>query len=422
MSTITVVGLGYMGLPMASVLATNGHKVLGVDISKKRVEALRNGECPFEEPGLPELIEQAFESGNLTVDTSPAHAEFYILAVPTPFVPSTKTVDLSAVRSAAESIAPVLKKGDVVILESTVPPKATEGVVGKTLEALTELKLDKDFFVAHCPERAFPGKTLEELVGNDRIIGCDVPEAAARVEALYSTFSKGNLHTSKMAEAEATKVLENTYRDINIALANEFAKISEELGINAWEVIRLANYHPRVNVHFPGPGVGGHCIAIDPWFLAETSDRSRIIPTARAINDGMPLHVTNIVTRILEPIAGARNVTLLGVAYKADVDDSRETPAEHVATILNHRGFTVRAHDPHVKSGFHNLERNLEEAVRDADCLVLTTNHSAYLSLDPEEVGKLMRTRVIVDTRNHLNLSLWQEAGFAVHSLGNGRI
>lgn len=414
---VAVIGLGYMGLPMAALLAKNGLKVTGVDIDKKKIESLQQGAAPFDEPGLGEALEAALLSGNLSFSEKTPVADFFVIAVPTPFVHSTRTSDLSYVRAATQSVATVIKKGDIVILESTVPPATCQTVIMPILEE-TGLKDRTDFHVIHCPERAFPGNTIHELVHNDRLVGADDDRAGEQVKALYERFVKGSIYVTNSQTAEMVKLMENTYRDVNIALANEFAKIAEENDINVWEAIQLANKHPRVNIHLPGPGVGGHCIAIDPWFLSETSERANLIRAARHINDDMPLHAVRLTTNLLPK--GAKRVALLGVAYKPDVDDARETPASHVAELFRQRGYETRAHDFHVKDKDFDLYE-LEEAVEDADAIVLITHHALYKDVDPIKIGKLVKNRLLVDTRNHLDHSKWKEAGFTVVVLGSGR-
>ncbi len=415
---VAVIGLGYMGLPMAALLAQNGLKVTGVDIDADKVASLKTGAVPFDEPGLGEVLESAIKSGNLTFVTKVPKADFFIVAVPTPFVISTRTSDLSYVRSATKSIAPLLEKGNIVILESTVPPATCTNVMVPIFEEIAHLENTKDFHVVHCPERAFPGNTMKEIVFNDRMVGADNVEAGEKVVKLYESFVQGSIYLTNSATAEMVKLMENTYRDVNIALANEFAKIAEENDVNIWEAISLANKHPRVNVHLPGPGVGGHCIAIDPWFLTETSERASLIRAARHINDDMPMHVVRLTTSLMPK--GSKRVTLLGVAYKPDVDDARETPATHIMELFRQRGFDARAHDFHVKHTDFELHE-LDEALADADALILVTHHALYKDLDPRRIAKLVRNRLLIDTRNHLDHKKWAEAGFTIKVLGNGR-
>lgn len=417
--SVCVLGLGYMGLPMAALLATNGHHVLGVDIDRKKVARLARGEIAFEEPGLDELVHAALARGTLRFSPTIEPADAFIIAVPTPLVEGAKRSELRYVVLAAGSVASVLKQGDLVILESTVPPKTTEKVVIPILET-TGLAAGTDFYVAHCPERAIPGRTLEELVHNDRIIGAVNGRSAEETRRLYGAFVRGAMHITDTTTAEMVKLMENTSRDINIAMANEFAKIAEEVGVNVWEAIELANHHVRVNILKPGPGVGGHCIAVDPWFLTENSIKAQIIKMAREINDSMPAHVVGHAERMLKGV-GDPIVAVLGFAYKANVGDARETPAARVVRQAQDRGWTVRIHDPLVRdAGEFVLEPSVEDCVRGADCILLLTDHDAYRTLDPARLRALVRRPVIIDTRNLLDRSAWERAGFAFTLLGVG--
>jgi len=321
------------------------------------------------------------------------------------------------VREAVTSIVKYLRPGNLVILESTVPPGTSERLLLPILET-SGLKRSKDFYLAHCPERAIPGNTVYEMIHNDRIIGGIDQESARLAKELYSAFVKGNFFLTDLHTAEIIKLMENTFRDINIALANEFAQIAEESGLNIWEAIELANKHPRVNILQPGPGVGGHCLAVDPWFITKDSARTRIISLAREINDSMPYHVLKLVKGITGNIEGA-TLTVLGVAYKSDVDDTRETPALKFIKLAESEGYKVKAHDPWVKNFEYPLY-SLKESARDSDCLVLITGHSSFKQIDPAGLCPLMRNRNLVDTRNILEHDKWHKAGFSVKILGDG--
>lgn len=416
-ATIQIIGLGYMGLPMAAILANRGLKVIGVDIDKRKLTELRRGQVTINEPGLSAIVQQAITSRRLQFSHRPKRAQFHIVAVPTPFVPAVRLADLSHVRAATESIVPVLKKGDIVILESTVPPATCRRVMQPILEK-SGLRAEQDFSIVHCPERAFPGNTLYEIVHNDRIIGGDNPAAVTKVEQLYRNFVVGQIYTTSSETAEMVKLMENTYRDTNIALANEFAQIAEGIGVDVWEAISLANKHPRVNIHWPGPGVGGHCIAIDPWFLKEISPMAELIKTARHINDDMPVHVVRLAEQFFP--ADTKIITILGVAYKPNVDDARETPARHIIDILKQKGFEVRVHDYFVtEPSFETTE--LAVALQGADGLILVTHHDDYKTVDPKLAKQLMRQHYVIDTRSHLDHHRWRQAGFKVKILGNSR-
>lgn len=417
MKTICVFGLGYIGLPMACLLATHGYQVTGIDVKKKVVEEVDRGETFFEEPGLGELLQRALASHSLVAKTEPEVADVFLIAVPTPLDREAKIADLSYVKEAANSIAKYLKQGDLVILESTVPPGTSERLLLPILES-SGLKTSQDFHLAHCPERAIPGNTIYEMVHSDRVIGSIDRESAELAKELYLSFVKGNLYLTDLRTAEVIKLMENTYRDINIALANEFAQIAEESGVNIWEAIELANKHPRVDILQPGPGVGGHCLAIDPWFLAENPDKSRIILLAREINYSMPRHVLSLMKDLIGEI-GNPSITVLGVAYKGNVDDTRETPALKFIELAENEGYKVKVHDPWVKS-FNYPLHPLQEAAQGSDCLVLITDHSSFRRIDPVVLSPLMRNRNLVDTRNTLERERWERAGFKVRVLGDG--
>jgi len=415
---ICVLGLGYIGLPAAALFATHGCEVVGIDINKSIVESINRGMMPFDERGLPELLERAIRPKNLVAKTEVEDADAFIIAVPTPLDKEMKMAELKYVKSAGEMIYPHLRKGNIVILESTVPPGTSEKLLVPILKK-SGLEVSTDFHLAHCPERAIPGNTIYEMIHNDRIIGGVDEESTALAKSLYSRFVKGNFYLTNSTTAEFVKLMENTFRDINIALANEFAQIAEECGVNSWEAIELANKHPRVNILKPGPGVGGHCIAIDPWFLTENSTRCRVVSVAREINDSMPNHVLQIVKDMLKGVDNPI-ITVFGVAYKGDVDDARETPALRFIRLAENEGYTVQVHDPYVKKFKYEI-LELEGAVKDSDCIVLITDHTQFKETNPKEIAYLMRNKNVVDTRNVLDVGRWEETGFNVKVLGDGR-
>ncbi|NJE11144.1 nucleotide sugar dehydrogenase [Thermococcus sp. MAR1] len=413
---ISVLGLGYIGLPTALLFASAGYNVVGVDVNDKKVKLLNDGKLPFQEPGLEELFEKAKQ--NFKATTEVEESDVFLIAVPTPLDEKTKAADLRYVRSASEMIVPHLRKENLVILESTVPPKTTERLLIPILEK-SGLKAGKDFHVVHCPERAIPGKTIHEMIYNDRIIGGITKESAELAKELYSSFVKGNIYITDATTAEFVKLIENTYRDVNIALVNELAQIAEEYGINIWEAIELANRHPRVNLHKPGPGVGGHCIAIDPWFLIQDSSNGKMIALARHVNDTMPNYTLRRVREMLKGV-DYPTITVFGVAYKGNVDDARETPALRFIRLAKNDGFKVKVYDPFVNE-FEYPILGLEEAVRDSDCIVVITDHDVFRFLDPDDIGKLMRNRCVFDARNVLDHEKWRRAGFKVRVLGDGK-
>ena len=415
---ICVLGLGHIGLPMAALFATNGYEVVGIDINKNIVESINKGVAPFEEPGLPELLEEVIKSKSLIAKTEVEEADVFIIAAPTPLDKEMKIAELKYVRSAAEMTYPYLRKDNLVVLESTVPPGTSKKLLIPILER-SGLKVGKDFYLAHCPERAIPGNTIYEMIHNNRVVGGIDKKSAELAKSLYSCVVKGNFYLTNIITAEFVKLMENTFRDINIALANEFAQIAEECGVNVWEAIELANKHPRVNILKPGPGVGGHCIAIDPWFLTENTTRCRIVSLAREINDGMPNHVLQIVKKMLEGVNDPI-ITVFGVAYKGDVDDTRETPALKFIKLAENEGYRVKVYDPYIKDFEYGIW-GLEDAVRDSDCIVLITDHKAFKKIDPKEISSLMRNKNILDTRNILDAGRWREEGFRVKVLGNGK-
>jgi len=420
MNTICLLGLGYIGLPTGSMFALAGKDVIGVDPSPRVQAALQDGQTSIDEPELQTLVAAAINSGRLRVQTRPAPADAFIIAVPTPLDPLTNRADLSYVERAAREIAPLLRRGNLVVLESTVPPGTTRDLLAPIL-AESGLRPGLDVFIAHCPERVLPGRILVELEQNDRLAGGLTPACAERAADLYTAFVKGQIMRTDATTAEMVKVMENTFRDVNVALANEFALIAERVGVDVWEAIRLANHHPRVNVLRPGPGVGGHCIAVDPWFLVgAASDAVRVIPSSREINDGMPRHVLGRLNTLVAPPA---RVALLGVTYKAEVDDVRESPALRVAELAVEHGYAVRLCDPHVRPDTPGLPAPLlpiEQALRDADAVVLLVDHRAFRELDLDLAAALVSHKRILDTRNALDRAAWRARGFEIGVLGVG--
>lgn len=417
MTTICVVGMGYIGLPTAAMFATSGFQVVGVDTNSAVVDGISNGDILTEEPGMAALVQAAVGSGNLNAQGNPPIADVFIIAVPTPLT-RERQPDLSSVLSACKTISGRLKKGDLVIVESTVPPGTTQGTVAPILET-SGLTCKRDFSLAHCPERVLPGTILREIVENDRIVGGIDSISTQRAAELYQSFVSGVIHQTDATTAEMAKLAENIYRDVNIALANELAKIAETVGVDVWQVIEMANKHPRVGLHQPGPGVGGHCIPVDPWFLAAVApEATRLIPTAREVNLAQPQGVVNAVLDLLTEVQHPKAV-LLGVAYKANVADTRETPALPLIQGLEQAGVTVAVHDPYAKE-FPCPLQPLEEALRDADVAVLLVDHRDFVDMDPALLGPFMRSRVLLDTRHCLDIDRWRAAGFRTSILGVG--
>lgn len=419
MKKICIVGLGYIGLPTAGMLAANGCEVLGVDINSDAVAIINEGKIHIEEPGLEELVKSAVTSGNLKAFTEPQDADVYIIAVPTP-VHEDKKACMDYVEAAINSILKFLKPGSLVILESTSPPETTTKLMVPLLEK-TGLKIGEELFVAYCPEKVLPGYIIRELVENKRIVGGINQKSAQMAKEVYETFVKGEIILTDSTTAEMVKVMENTYRDVNIALANELAKISYKLGINAWDVIQYANLHPRVNLHSPGPGVGGHCISVDPWFIVEKNpELAVLISRAREINDSMPEFTYDMVLAQVEHIPNPK-ITLLGLTYKPDIDDIRESPAIEIFHMLDKNPrLNVSVCDPHVK-GFGDKLAGINEAVKGSDCVLLVVNHKEFMSLDHAEIAQLVNNKVIIDTRNALNREDWENQGFRYVLLGDGK-
>lgn len=410
--SVAVIGLGYIGLPTAAILAGNGVGVVGVDVNERTVKSVNNGEVPFVEPDLASYVAGAVSQHKLSATTETPKAEAYIVAVPTPFNPD-RTADVSYIEAAARGIAPQLEGGELIILESTSPPGTTEHLGEYILGLRPDLSLDgvngkPSIHVAHCPERVLPGRIMIELVTNDRIVGGLTPEAAELAKALYSVFCQGEILVTDAATAEMAKLVENSYRDVNIAFANELSVISDKLGINVWELIKLANHHPRVNILQPGPGVGGHCIAVDPWFIvAAAPDEAKLIRQARDTNDAKPEWV---IEKVTEQIAGkdSARVAVLGLAFKANIDDLRESPAVAITEMLGrkHDSAEILVVEPHVESlprqlaGARNIRLGeLHASIEAADVVLLLVDHDLFKEIDPA----VLDGKSVVDTRG-----LWQ--------------
>lgn len=418
MSNICVIGIGYVGLPTAAMFAAKGHNVVGFDVNTKAVEALNRGEIIIEEPGLGELVKEVVEKGSLKgSDKCPEDSDFYIIAVPTP-INEDKTADMRFVEAATRSVAPCLRAGNAVILESTSPPRTVEDLM---LPILSEsgLKMGEEVYVAHSPERILPGQVLYELRTNSRIVGGINEKSSQVVKELYETICEGEICVTTATTAEMCKLMENTFRDVNIALANELAKMSEELGVNAWEVISLSNKHPRVNLHFPGPGVGGHCIALDPWFLVEKSKNAHLIHQGRIINDSMPEYVFEKIKNALGGFKG-QTISLLGVTYKPDIDDVRESPIMKLWGLLKKENVVVNVCDCHAAEKVGGTA-DVYEAARNSSMVVLAVNHKEFKDIDFDRLKSLMAGDIVLDTRNYFDKARVEAAGLKYLLLGNGR-
>jgi len=413
---ICIIGLGYIGLPAAAMFASNGHKVIGVDINNEVIDALEKGEVIIEEPYLKNMVEQEVISGNLIASKKPQVADAFIIAVPTP-LSKDKKADMSLVKKATESIVPYLRKGNIVVLESTSPTGTVKNLIIPILKK-SGLKIGEELYVGYCPERVLPGQILFELVNNNRIIGGINKKSSEKIKELYQIFVKGEMYITDTITAEMCKLVENTYRDVNIAFVNELSKICEYTGADVWEVIKLCNKHPRINIHQPGPGVGGHCLAIDPWFIVEKNpDLARIIKLARETNDSMPQFIFNKIENILKNIKGTKKVTILGITYKANIDDTRESPIINLIQLLEKHNYKISVVDPYVKEFRYKVE-NVAEAANNSDLLVLAVNHKDFKDLDFDLIAKNMQNKIILDTRNYFDKNIVEKEGFKYYLLG----
>ncbi len=411
---IAVIGLGYIGLPTAALLTRCGHRVYGFDANAHLRRNLQSGTVPGMEEPVREAVLEALHSNRFhVVDRVPA-AEAYILCLPTPTIDGKP--DLRYVEAGAAAVAATAEPGSIVVLESTVPPGATERIIERALD--NEGKSIDDFHIAHCPERVIPGAIMTELRTNARVVGGRTPRDGEMVRALYASFCEGEIAVTSTAVAEFVKVVENTFRDVNIAFANELAIFAEELGVDVWETIALANKHPRVDILQPGPGVGGHCIPVDPHFLSDANPVvTELIQSARRVNDRMPYRIVRRISELVDPARGSK-IALLGAAYKADVDDARESPTGAIDALLRDRGYTTAIYDPLVKQYHRPLCESLEEAAGGADALVLVTPHSVFRTIRPDDMARLMRRPRLVDTRRFFDTQEWQERGFDCYVLG----
>ena len=389
---VCIIGQGYIGLPTAALFCRNNCEVVGVDISEEMINNLNKGIIHIEEPGISDIIKKAVQEKVYTASLTPENADAFIITVPTPYIVENYSCDLSYVITACESILPYLEKGNTVIIESTIAPMSTDETIKPIFEK-AGFTIGKDLYLAHCPERVLPGKIIEELIHNDRIIGGVTPECAIKASEVYGQFVKGDLMLTEAKTAELSKCMENTFRDVNIALANELAKICAEIGVNALDVIEMANKHPRVNLHSPGPGVGGHCLAIDPYFIyAKAPETAKIIKLARDTNNSMPEFVCDYVKKIIPK----GKIALLGVSYKGNTGDDRESPAYDIIAELS-SDYEIAIYDPHIDNPDFV---SLDEATKDADLILVLCDHNEFKNLDYDLIAKNMSNPVIFDTKN----------------------
>jgi UDP-N-acetyl-D-mannosaminuronic acid dehydrogenase len=430
---ICFIGLGYIGLPTASTFAMHGLKVLGVDNNPNVINTLKKGDIHIHEPGLRDVVTKAIQSGNFSFSTQVEEADAFIIAVPTPFKEGDygeykgekyKLADMHAVTSATEAIIPHLRKGNLVILESTSPPRTTTDLVKPILER-SGLKAGVDFYLCYSPERVLPGQILRELIENARVVGGITSESAKAGHDLYSTFVKGEIIETDSTTAEMVKIMENTTRDVNIAIANEFARLAEKFGVDVWEAISLANRHPRINILSPGPGVGGHCISVDPWFFVEAApELTPLIYNARMVNDGQPHFVVEKVKQALGDLKN-KKIATLGLAYKPDVDDLRESPATEVVHLLQQAGAQVKAWEPFkpdAKMKGIDMAISLEAALTEADAIVLLVKHTEFKNFKPEEIAAKTKARILIDCVNSWDVDAWRKAGFELYRLGVNKL
>jgi UDP-N-acetyl-D-mannosaminuronic acid dehydrogenase len=404
---VSVIGLGYIGLPTAALIARSGVQVLGVDNNHNVVETVNSGRVHIEEIDLDGLVQGVVARGNLRASTQVEPSDVFVIAVPTP-VAEDRAPDISFVLAAARTVAPVLKVGDTVILESTSPVGTTEAMRDLIAQLRPDLRMPRDggaaadVAIAYCPERVLPGRILVELIDNDRCIGGITPRCARKALSFYRQFVRGQCITTTARSAEMVKLVENSFRDVNIAFANELSIIAEGMGIDVWEVIRLANRHPRVNILQPGPGVGGHCIAVDPWFIVHSDPKNaRIIRTAREVNDAKTDHVVAMASNVIDEAPQA-NIACLGLAFKANIDDFRESPALKVASKLARRyGRRVKLIEPHIQdvpaefvgTGAELIE--LDEALESCDIFIVLVDHDIFKSVPVTE----RLNKIVYDTR-----------------------
>jgi len=414
-TTVSVIGMGYIGLPTCAIFASRGLDVIGVDVNKSVVEKVNRGEIHIVEPDLDGLIQKVVANGRLRAVTEPQPADAFVIAVPTP-ITENKKPDVSYVLAAARNIAPVLKRGDLIVLESTSPVGTTRKMTALLAELRPDLKFpvehgeEADVFVAYSPERVLPGKVLTELINNDRSIGGLSRKSSERAAALYATFVGGDLFITSAESAELVKLTENAFRDVNIAFANELAEVCQGLSLNVWEVIELANRHPRVNILQPGPGVGGHCIAVDPYFIIDAApDHTQLMHSARQINSARPHGVVRDIEKLLDPNR-RQTVACLGLSFKPNIDDLRESPAVEVVKLLaNLPNIKIVAAEPNTKALPAELESHgivftdALSAIDQADIVVLLVDHRQFNLIDPEA----LKDKKLVDTRG---LWTWRKA------------
>ncbi len=413
MEIISVIGLGYIGLPTAVMLANNGWQVVGVDIDEEVITKLNRGEIHIGEPDLHLLAKKLLKEKRITVSKVLEPADVFIIAVPTPKT-AGNTCDLSYVELAVQEILPHLNKGNLIIIESTIPPLTCDNIIKPILEE-QGFAVGMDIFLAHCPERVLPGRIMHEIIENSRIVGGCTRMCTIKAAEIYQTFVKGDIILTDAKTAEMTKLMENTFRDVNIALSNEMVKICNSLGIDALKVLDMANKHPRVNLHMPGPGVGGHCLAIDPYFIVEKAPHTaNLISSARKINSDMPAYIINKVLDLIGFSPGLK-IAVLGVSYKGNVADVRESPALDIIAGLKKKGYEIAVYDPLLE--MEEMLPSAYEAVKGADLLLILSDHDEFRYLDGAMISRLMHNPMVFDTRNIWNVTEGEHIQY--YNLGN---
>jgi len=429
LNAVCVIGLGYVGLPIVVVFASKGFSVIGVDVDREKVAAVNSGRCYIREPGLDALLRDAVSKGLLRATTDAAEAvkqcDAVIIAVPTPV--KDGVADLSYIRDALKAVKRGMRRGMLVVIESTVPPGTTVGFTKPLLEE-SGFSVEEDFYLAHVPERIAPGRAIHELLHEPRVVGGVGPRSTEKALELYGMVNP-NLYATDATTAEFVKLIENTFRDLNIAFANLLALMAEKLGVDVHEAIKLANTHPRVNIHLPGAGVGGPCLTKDPYMLSSIADDvygRELIQIARKINDYMPLYMVELILKAIkeEGLDGeSMKIAVLGTAYKSGVNDTRASPAEKIIKELSKKGFSLTAYDPYTDETFGAETANsLEDAVRDADIVVIVTDHKEFKSADWSRIGALMKHKIIVDGRRVIEPHAAIEMGFRYYGVGFGRL
>ncbi len=411
---LCTIGLGYIGLPTSIMFAKHGVEVVGVDIKQSVIDSLNSGRIHIEEPGLQDALEEVIASNKFKASMEPEKADAFIISVPTPNNDDQyKSCDLTYVLDGIKRVLPLVEKGNVIIVESTIGPRSMDDFVKPLVEEAGFIA-GEDIYLVHCPERVLPGQILHELIYNNRIVGGITPACTEAGVRVYGTFVKGEIIRTNAKTAEMSKLMENTFRDVNIALANELAKVCNELEINALEVIEMANKHPRVNLHTPGPGVGGHCLAVDPYFIvAKAPETAKLINLSREINVSMPEYVVQKVNELME-IRDGKIVTVFGLTYKGNVDDIRESPAMDIYNLLRAEGkLDVRAYDPHVNQSW--VEQDLTTAVTNSDLVLILADHNEFKQFTNIDLAG-MKDKLIFDTKNIVHSV---EDGIEYYNYGN---